>query len=392
MGRRSSPGSRPPSAGASASAPSDPLVGWALVVMFVVMAFFALLSFGPADPFASAVPTRRRPGPEPAAAEPRPGAVPPADPVPRLRRLHGAVRVRHRRAHHRPRRRGLADGDPALGAVRVGVPDDRHPARRVVELRGARLERRVGLGPGRERQLPAVADRHRLHPLGARPGAPRDAARLEPQPARRHVRADDPRHVPHPLRACSTASTPSATGRSATTCWRSSGSSSSCRCCSSAGAATACGRPARSTRRCRARAPSSPTTCCSRCSRSSSCSAPCSRCSSRRCRTAGPSSGRRTSTACRCRSGSRLLFLMAIAPVLPWRKASGELLRDRLFWPAWGGALGDRRRRARRRHRPVVAAGVRPRRLRRRRRRCARSCWRRAARAGGASSGGPTAG
>ena len=30
-----------------------------------------------------------------------------------------------------------------------------------------------------------------------------------------------------------------------------------------------------------------------------------------------------------------LLFLMAIAPVLPWRKASGELLRSRLFWPAF---------------------------------------------------------
>ncbi len=29
-----------------------------------------------------------------------------------------------------------------------------------------------------------------------------------------------------------------------------------------------------------------------------------------------------------------LLFLMAVAPVLPWRKASGELLRRRLLWPA----------------------------------------------------------
>jgi cytochrome c-type biogenesis protein CcmF len=29
-----------------------------------------------------------------------------------------------------------------------------------------------------------------------------------------------------------------------------------------------------------------------------------------------------------------LLFLMAVAPVLPWRKASGELLRHRLTWPA----------------------------------------------------------
>jgi cytochrome c-type biogenesis protein CcmF len=34
-----------------------------------------------------------------------------------------------------------------------------------------------------------------------------------------------------------------------------------------------------------------------------------------------------------------LLFLMAVAPVLPWRKASGELLRQRLWWPAWAGTL-----------------------------------------------------
>jgi cytochrome c-type biogenesis protein CcmF len=32
--------------------------------------------------------------------------------------------------------------------------------------------------------------------------------------------------------------------------------------------------------------------------------------------------------------GLVLLFLMAVAPVLPWRKASTELLRVRLFWPA----------------------------------------------------------
>lgn len=35
--------------------------------------------------------------------------------------------------------------------------------------------------------------------------------------------------------------------------------------------------------------------------------------------------------------GFALLTLMAVAPVLPWRKASGELLRDRLWWPAWIG-------------------------------------------------------
>ena len=33
-----------------------------------------------------------------------------------------------------------------------------------------------------------------------------------------------------------------------------------------------------------------------------------------------------------------LLFMMAMAPALPWRKASGELLRTRLQWPAWAGA------------------------------------------------------
>jgi cytochrome c-type biogenesis protein CcmF len=32
-----------------------------------------------------------------------------------------------------------------------------------------------------------------------------------------------------------------------------------------------------------------------------------------------------------------LLFLMAVAPVLPWRKASAELLRHRLAWPAIAG-------------------------------------------------------
>jgi cytochrome c-type biogenesis protein CcmF len=36
--------------------------------------------------------------------------------------------------------------------------------------------------------------------------------------------------------------------------------------------------------------------------------------------------------------GLVLLFLMAMAPVLPWRKASAETLRTRLLWPAWVGA------------------------------------------------------
>lgn len=35
--------------------------------------------------------------------------------------------------------------------------------------------------------------------------------------------------------------------------------------------------------------------------------------------------------------GLALLFLMAVAPVLPWRKASTETLAARLHWPAWAG-------------------------------------------------------
>lgn len=35
--------------------------------------------------------------------------------------------------------------------------------------------------------------------------------------------------------------------------------------------------------------------------------------------------------------GLALLFLMAVAPVLPWRKTTGETLGHRLEWPAWVG-------------------------------------------------------
>ncbi|HEX7097320.1 MAG TPA: cytochrome c-type biogenesis CcmF C-terminal domain-containing protein, partial [Acidimicrobiales bacterium] len=37
--------------------------------------------------------------------------------------------------------------------------------------------------------------------------------------------------------------------------------------------------------------------------------------------------------------GMVLLFLMAVAPVLPWRKATGELLSQRLLWPAVVGVV-----------------------------------------------------
>jgi cytochrome c-type biogenesis protein CcmF len=37
--------------------------------------------------------------------------------------------------------------------------------------------------------------------------------------------------------------------------------------------------------------------------------------------------------------GLALLFIMAVAPALPWRATSGEVLRNRLLVPAWVGAL-----------------------------------------------------
>jgi cytochrome c-type biogenesis protein CcmF len=37
--------------------------------------------------------------------------------------------------------------------------------------------------------------------------------------------------------------------------------------------------------------------------------------------------------------GIALLFLMAVAPALPWRKATGEVLSQRLFWPAVVGVV-----------------------------------------------------
>jgi cytochrome c-type biogenesis protein CcmF len=37
--------------------------------------------------------------------------------------------------------------------------------------------------------------------------------------------------------------------------------------------------------------------------------------------------------------GLALLFLMAVAPALPWRATNGDVLRDRLLVPAWVGAI-----------------------------------------------------
>ena len=89
-----------------------------------------------------------------------------------------------------------------------------------------------------------------------------------------------------------------------------------------------------------ARSPrSSPTTCCSPGSRSWCCSAPCSRWSPRRCAATSSRSASRTSPRMTTPIGLALLFLMAVAPALPWRAASGEVLRRRLLVPAYAGVV-----------------------------------------------------
>ena len=82
----------------------DPLVAWALVVMFVVTAFFFLLSFGPIDAFKSGpTPNFNRCclGPNPLLQNHILVLFHPPILYLGLRRLHRAVRVRDRRADHR---------------------------------------------------------------------------------------------------------------------------------------------------------------------------------------------------------------------------------------------------------------------------------------------------
>src|SRR5205814_1472722 len=82
-------------------------------------------------------------------------------------------------------------------AILVGAARRRHRGRRLVEPRGARLGRRLGVGPGRECRYHALAPLDRVPALGHGRGEAEPAAHLEPCPRRRDVRADEPGDVPH---------------------------------------------------------------------------------------------------------------------------------------------------------------------------------------------------
>ncbi len=104
---------------------------------------------------------------------------PPADALLGVHAVHGAVRVRRRRARDpAPRAEWIRTTRPfALAAwLCLGIGDR---ARRALVLRRAGLGRVLGLGRRRERRADAVAHRHRLPALGDDPGAARDAEGLE---------------------------------------------------------------------------------------------------------------------------------------------------------------------------------------------------------------------
>ena len=171
----------------------------------------------------------RRQRPEPAAAGPRP-RLPPAVPLPRLCRALDGLFLRHRRADRGPGRRRLGALGAALDAARLGVPHHRHRLRLDLGLLRARLGRLVVLGPGRERELHALADRGRAAALGHRGREARHAEELD-HPARdprllllawsapsSSARGSSPACTPSPTTPsagsiCSGSSPPSSAGR-----------------------------------------------------------------------------------------------------------------------------------------------------------------------------------
>ena len=96
---------------------TDPLVGWAVLTMLVVAAFFFLLMMGPANPFQTInpLPGFDGPGPNPLLQNHPLMAFHPPMLYLGYVGLHRAVRLRHRRPGHRPGRRGLARRPPGAG-------------------------------------------------------------------------------------------------------------------------------------------------------------------------------------------------------------------------------------------------------------------------------------
>ncbi len=79
------------------------------------------------------------------------------------------------------------------------LSDPRHHAGRLVELRGARMGRLLGLGSGGERLLSALADGGSGASFGGRPAAARHVEGLDGDPGDDYLPADHPGDLPDPL-------------------------------------------------------------------------------------------------------------------------------------------------------------------------------------------------
>ncbi len=180
---------------------ADPLVAWATLVGLAIALFFFALVLGPANPFKTldVIPSDGN-GPNPLLQNhPLMAFHPPmlylgyvGFTIPFMFAIAALITGRFGEGWLADTRRATL---VAWGFLSVG-----RPARRLVELRGPRLGRVLGVGPGRERVVAALADRDRVHPFGDRAGAARDAPRLEPLADRRDLLSDHPRDVPHPIR------------------------------------------------------------------------------------------------------------------------------------------------------------------------------------------------
>ncbi len=126
---------------------TDPLVGWATAICYAVAAFFFGLMATVSNPFSTvhgATPTDG-PGPDPLLQNHVLVAFHP--PLLYLGLVGFTIPFAFAcaRSDHRPGRGGLADRDPSLDPLRLGVPDRRRDPRSLVELPGAR----AGAGTGR---------------------------------------------------------------------------------------------------------------------------------------------------------------------------------------------------------------------------------------------------
>ena len=179
---------------------TDPLVGWAVLTMLVVCAFFFFLMMGPANPFQSFAPPPGfdGPGPNPLLQNhPLMAFHPPmlylgyvGFTVPFAFAIAALVTGRVGEGWLVATRRWTVI---AWGFLTVGI------------ILGAWWSYEVlGWGgywawdPVENASFLPVAHRHRLPALGDGAGAPGDAAGLEPLAAVRHVRPHHPGHVHHP--------------------------------------------------------------------------------------------------------------------------------------------------------------------------------------------------